>query len=302
MNPVESRPLRYFVAVAEELNYARAAERLGIASPALSRSVAQLETQLGVQLLERSTRRVALTPAGAVLLQEARAALAALDGAARRAQRAATPQRRLVVALKADLDGGLLERAMDTYAREGPDVPIEVLLGGWGEQDRQLVDGRADVALVYAPFDTRGLDAEVIRREARVAALPADHPWAARTALEMADIQESFDPNESGYIWWPRTPGNADAGAPLVGDISQLLKRIELHQIIALLPASVAARFRRPQIAYLPVPDAPPATLSVAWPQHARSPAIAAFVRSVTDVAAAVDPATSEVGDLAPRA
>jgi DNA-binding transcriptional LysR family regulator len=86
---VESRPLRYFIAVAEELNFARAAGRLGIASPPLSRAIRKLEAELGITLLERSTHHVALTPAGSVLLQQARIALDALDAAGRRAQRAA---------------------------------------------------------------------------------------------------------------------------------------------------------------------------------------------------------------------
>ena len=90
MPVVESRPLRYFIAVAEELNFARAAGRLGIASPPLSRAIRKLEAELGITLLERSTHHGALTPAGTVLLQQARIALDALDAAGRRAQRAAT--------------------------------------------------------------------------------------------------------------------------------------------------------------------------------------------------------------------
>ena len=126
---VESRPLRYFVAVAEELNFARAAERLGIAGPALSRAIAQLEVRLGVRLLERSTRRVELTDAGVVLLDDARAALVALDAATQRAVRVAASGRRLVVAVKADHDGGLLEPAVTAYERSVGALPVEVLLG-----------------------------------------------------------------------------------------------------------------------------------------------------------------------------
>jgi DNA-binding transcriptional LysR family regulator len=94
---VESRPLRYFVAVAEELNFARAAERLGIASPPLSRAIRKLEAELGVTLLERSTHHVALTTAGAVLLEQARMALDAVDAAGRRAQRAASTARVITI-------------------------------------------------------------------------------------------------------------------------------------------------------------------------------------------------------------
>ncbi|MGB8946829.1 MAG: LysR family transcriptional regulator, partial [Streptomyces sp.] len=105
---MESRPLRYFLAVAEELNFARAAERLGISPPPLSRAIRQLETELGVILFERTTHSVALTPAGTVLLAEARIALDALQAAGRRAQRAAASDPKLVLAVKADGDAGLL--------------------------------------------------------------------------------------------------------------------------------------------------------------------------------------------------
>src|SRR5438309_358835 len=100
MDVLEVRALRYFVTVAEELNFGRAAERLGIAQPPLSRAIQRLEAELGVALLERTTRRVALTPAGAVLLQQGRAALEAVAAAGRRAQRAGMPGAKLQVAVK----------------------------------------------------------------------------------------------------------------------------------------------------------------------------------------------------------
>ncbi|GAA3143088.1 hypothetical protein GCM10017687_69880 [Streptomyces echinatus] len=112
---MESRPLRYFVAVAEELNFTRAAERLGISPPPLSRAIRQLEAEMGVALLERTTHNVALTPAGAVLLTEARIALDALQAAERRAQRAAAPEPKLILAVKADGDAGLLEPVLTCF-------------------------------------------------------------------------------------------------------------------------------------------------------------------------------------------
>src|SRR3954454_23098024 len=119
MNPVESRPLRYFVAVAEELNFTRAAQRLAIASPALSRAISGLEAELGVRLLERTARSVALTEAGTALLAEAREALGALDAATRRARRAAgAPGGKLVLAVKADGEGGLRATVLVAYRAE----------------------------------------------------------------------------------------------------------------------------------------------------------------------------------------
>ena len=128
MNQVESRPLRHFVAVAHELSFARAAERLRISAPALSRTVAQLETQLGVRLLERSTRHVALTDAGNVLLDQAQIALDALARLRREARRVACDHaKRLIAAeeiledLVADLAGW--SRDDDHVARRWPETP-----------------------------------------------------------------------------------------------------------------------------------------------------------------------------------
>jgi DNA-binding transcriptional LysR family regulator len=292
MSQVESRPLRQFLAVARALNISRAAEELSISAPALSRTVARLETQLGVKLFERSTHRVELTTAGRVLQEQAELAIDALDAAARLARRAAEPVQRLVVAVKPDLDGGLLEEAIARYATEQPAVTVEVLLCGWGEQPRLLRDGRADVALVLQPherLDDRHADFEVLQSETPLAALHAGHPLASRTTIGLADVEQDYRHASGTVLWWPRRDG---APAP-VGDMSRLLALVERGELIALLPGSVAARFTRPGIVYRPVRDAPPATVAVAWPRSSRSLATAAFVRVITDLAADRDPAAA---------
>src|SRR5246127_5407220 len=138
MTPVESRRLRYFVAVAEELSFVRASERLHIAPPALSRAIGELEAHLGVKLFERSSRHVALTDAGSALLPDVRRALQDLDAATSRTQRLGEHERRLTVAFKSDMDGGLLQQIGDVLASERPATSVEALLGGWGEQPKQL--------------------------------------------------------------------------------------------------------------------------------------------------------------------
>jgi DNA-binding transcriptional LysR family regulator len=281
--PAESRPLRYFVAVAEELNFARAAERLGIAAPPLSRAISQLETQLGVTLLQRTTRSVVLTPAGRVLLDEARPALAALDAAARRAQRAAGPKHRLVVALKADMDGGLLEDIMLAYEREQPGVPLEVRLCGWREQAELVRDGRADVALDATPTDDAAdLDAEPLLTEPRLAALAADDPLAAAETVTMADIEGAFRPTHEPTVWH----GRGHDELPRYNELAEMMRFVELGRVVALLPRSVCERYPRPgRITYKNVADAAPGTLSVVWPRRSTSLAVAAFVRAATAVA-----------------
>lgn len=284
---MESRPLRYFVAVAEELNFARAAERLGISAPPLSRAIRALEAELGVTLFERTTHSVVLTRAGDVLLAQARFALDALEGAGRRAQRAADPERKLVLAVKADGDAGLLEPLLERYAADPAAVPVTVRLCGWLEQPRLLRRGEADAALVHEPFDRTGLDSETLIAEPRVAVLGAAHPLAARDHVLLADL--GLRPGDvHRFLEDMRNEGR---------DLAQLLTRVALGELVALLPASVADRYPRPGAVYRPVPDAPPSLLAVAWPQQSRSMATAALVRAAAAVAAA---AREEDGGAAP--
>jgi DNA-binding transcriptional LysR family regulator len=271
---MESRSLRYFVAVAEELNFARAAERLGISPPPLSRAIRRLEAELGVTLFERTTHRVTRTPAGDVLLAEARVALDALEAAGQRARRAAEGPK-LVLAVKADGDAGLLEPILARYATEPGSVPVAVRLCGWQEQPRLLRAGAADVALVHAPFDGTGLDTETLAAEPRVAVLAANHPLAARDRLELADLGL-----DAGSV--ERHVDDARRGHD---DLAQVLTAVSLGKVVTLLPASVTARYPRPGVAYRPVLDAPPVVLSLAWPRQSRSTATAALVRAATEVA-----------------
>ncbi|MFI5793045.1 LysR family transcriptional regulator [Streptomyces sp. NPDC051677] len=273
---MESRPLRYFVAVAEELNFTRAAERLGISAPPLSRAIRQLESELGAALFERTTHSVALTPAGEVLLTEARFALEALEAAGRRARRAADGPK-LVLAVKADGDAGLLEALCARYAQEPSALPVTVRLSGWREQPRLLRLGEADAALIYEPFDRTGLDSERLTTEPYVAALAADHPLAARDRVTLADL--GLRPGDlHRYLDEIRSQGR---------DLAQLITLVGLGRVVPLLPASVVVRYPRPNVVYRPVPDAPPASLAIVWPQQSRSTATAALVRAAVSVAEA---------------
>ncbi|WP_208885853.1 LysR family transcriptional regulator [Streptomyces sp. PBH53] len=274
---MESRPLRYFVAVAEELNFARAARRLGISAPPLSRAIRRLEADLGVTLFERTTHSVSLTPAGEVLLGQARFALDALEAAGRRTRRAAGPERTLVLAVKADGDAGLLGPILKRYAAEPAAVPVTVRLSGWQELPRLLRRGEADAALVHEPFDRTGLDTETLLAEPRVAVLGAAHPLAARERVLLADL--GLRPGDlHGFLAEVRREGGRD--------LAQLLTRVALGELVTVLPASVADRYPRPGVVYRAVPDAPPSVLAVAWPQQSRSTATAALVRTAAAVAA----------------
>ncbi|GAA0557955.1 LysR family transcriptional regulator [Paractinoplanes ferrugineus] len=277
---METRELRYFVAVAEELHFGRAARRLGIAQPPLSRAIQQIERRLGAELLTRTSRSVTLTEAGAVLLREAKAALDAVDAAERRTRRAATGRPGLVLVAKAGASAELLAKLLDAYAAEPGAVPVDVQLSGVAQQERSLRDGRADVALLHRPFDsTSGFDTESLSTEGQVAVLPAGHPLSVRTALSMLEVTE-----ESGLPLprWPLFDGSYPAGpGPEVRDHAQLLQLIALGRATAVLPESCRSQLRG-DLAAVPVPDAPRVTTVIAWPPHSRSRALAGLVRAAT--------------------
>lgn len=280
---METRELRYFVAVAEELHFGRAAQRLGIAQPPLSRAIQQLERRLGAALLDRTSRTVTLTEAGGVLLAEGRAALDAVDAAERRTRRAAlsvTGRPGLVLVTKASASRELLAKLLDAYAAEPGAVAVDVILCGPAEQERLLREGRADVALLHRPFDsTAGFDAEELGTEGQVVVLPSGHPLAARTHVHMADIA-----GLPGLPLprWPDRDGTYPPGpGPQVRDHAQLLQLVALGRACAVSPESCRAQLHG-DLAAVPVLDAPTVTTVIAWPPHSRSRAVADLVRTAT--------------------
>jgi LysR family transcriptional regulator, benzoate and cis,cis-muconate-responsive activator of ben and cat genes len=293
VDDVEVRELRYFRAVAEELNFSRAAERLGMAQPPLSRAIRLLERRLGVQLFERTSRHVELTPAGNVLFTESAKALDAVTAAVRRTRRAAQELPALVVTAKPGFATELLRRIADRH----PD-PVEIRLGefgGFGARTAILRDGSADVALVGCPGGHGDLDVEVLVTEPRVAALPVRHELAHRASLTCADLTGRATPSwpdasADDRAYWsgrdvtggPVTPG------PVVHDSAQLLETVALEQAIALLPVSFAEGHPRADVAYRPVADATPYSLALAWPAGARDLRTARFVRTAVEVGEAL--------------
>ncbi|WP_250006657.1 LysR family transcriptional regulator [Actinoplanes sp. M2I2] len=273
---METRELRYFVAVAEELHFGRAAQRLGMAQPPLSRAISQLERRIGVELLRRTSRSVTLTDAGAVLLREGRAALGAVEAAERRARRASESPG-LVLVSKAGAAGELLPKLLDAYAAEPGSVTVDVVLCSVGEQERMLRDGRADVALLHLPFDSAaGLDIEELSTESQVLVVPAGHELAARAHVRMSDLAQVPLPRwPSGDATYPPGPG------PEVHDVVQLLQLVTLGRAVSVLPESIRSSLHD-GLAAVPVLDAPLVTTVIAWPPHSRSLALAGLIRTAT--------------------
>ncbi|GAA1526767.1 LysR family transcriptional regulator [Kribbella lupini] len=276
MDDLETRELRYFVAVAEELHFGRAADRLGIAQPPLSRAISRLERRLGVQLLDRDRRGVTLTAAGRVLLVEAEAALGAIATAVRRTQLAGSPQLPLVLATKAGASHELLQQLLDALAADGQSV--DVLLCEVGEQAGLLRRGRADLALMHIPYDDlAGFETEELFVEGQVAILPAAHPLAARDQLTLADVSAVPD---LPIARWPRLDGTyPDGPGPEVHTQSKLAQLVALGKTLLVIPASSRA-WQWPEHVAVPVVDAPEVTTVIAWPSDSHSDEVASIVRS----------------------
>jgi DNA-binding transcriptional LysR family regulator len=258
---METRELAYFVAVAEERHFGKAAARLGIAQPPLSRAIKQLERRLGVELFTRTSRGVDRTEAGEVLLDEARKILEAIEAAAERTRRAGQKRPSLVLIHKPGSDGGLLPSILKAYEREADSLPVDVRTCGAGEQAGLLRSGAGDVAIMQGRRqDLTGLEVEQLLEEPQVVILPPGHRLAGRSEVKLAEV--------AGELARSRAT-----------DSTQLLQLIALGRAAAIVPSSVRPQLHRDLVA-VPVRDAPKTPVLLAWPKDSGSKAIAAFVRT----------------------
>ncbi len=184
------RVLRSFIAVAEELNFTRAAQRLHLAQPALSQQISQLEQDLDVALLERTKRSVRLTRAGRVYLEYARALVEDLDLARRSAQRAARGEEGRIAVGFATAARDLIPSAVRAFRESLPNVEVVLSELETQVQLNDLVRGAIDLAIAYDTLDTPDLEDEVLRRDRFVLALPAEHRLAGREVIDLAEIRD----------------------------------------------------------------------------------------------------------------
>ncbi|WP_262055872.1 LysR family transcriptional regulator [Streptomyces sp. STR69] len=188
---VHVRDLRYFVAVAEELHFTRAAEKLYVSQPALSKQIRALERQLDAELFRRDRQGVTLTPAGAALLPYAERVLALwAEGASALAEVSAAERSTLVVGMSTSPGrGGLLPAIRSRFTAARPEANVRLRQVGWDDPTAGLADGVTDVAFVWLPLpDAERYDWTVVAEEPRLIALPDSHPLAARAGIDFADL------------------------------------------------------------------------------------------------------------------
>ncbi|TVL90282.1 LysR family transcriptional regulator [Streptomyces sp. SAJ15] len=294
--------LRLLLVLAEELHFGRAAKRLFISQPAFSRQIRTLEEHLGVPLVERSTRRVELTPAGEALLPRMRAAVDALDalrGAAEAEARPAEPDR---VVLGGYVSGLPALRILVDELRKRHAVPeVEWRAVGPVEQARVVLDGEVDGVACYGPMP-EGLRTLRLATEPRFVCLADTHPLADREALTLADLADEpvigFPP-EMGREWrdfWaadPRPDGKPVRYTDQTGvTLEACVSLVSLGNGIRFVSGSSRELLPWPGVRFIPVTDLPPCTALLAW-SASRPPspafgsllrALSAYLRTVGDV------------------
>lgn len=288
---MELRHLRYFVSVAEALHFGRAAEKLFIAQPALSQQIQQMERELGVQLLARSSRRVALTAAGAVFLTEARAILARVASAMEAARRADQGELgRLGVGFVASATYAVLPDVLRRFRELYPDVELLLYELTAAEQAVALRDGTINVGFARPFLEDSALVVEPVARESFVAALPEGHPLTEGDDVSLGDL--ATEP----FILFPSSPKPSYAdtvyalceGAGFTPQVAQEVREMQtaISLIgagigISLVPASVQ-NLRRRGVVYRPLREpTPPTELILAYRRDDSSPVLQVFLQTV---------------------
>jgi DNA-binding transcriptional LysR family regulator len=282
---LDLRRVRYFVAVAEELHFGRAAARLYITQPVLSRQIRLLEQELGAQLLERSSRDVRLTGPGEQLLEDGRMLLAAAEAARRRCVASAAARPMLTIGF---WGCEWIAPALRRFAAEFPHADARLHRISWDDQIDVLHDGRVDVAFLTLPADTRGLEVVPFQEDQRLAVLPLDHQAAGSPEIGIDDLADDPVIVQGGATEeWnafhnvdPRPDGRHPRRGPVANNFQEKLELVAAGAAISFMPAAAAKYYAPPGIVYVPVPDLPPIEIYLAWKPERSSALVDGFVRA----------------------
>ena len=303
---MELRHLRYFVVVAEELHFRRAAERLHMSQPPLSQQIRALEQEIGAPLLLRNQRKVELTAAGAAFLERAREILAAVDDAALEARRVQRGEvGRLAIGFVGSAMYSFVPELLRAFRERYPDVTLRLHELGTSEQLRQLDNGRLDVGFTRLPVARPELRAETVLEEPVVAALPEQHPLAEKTRLTLSDLEgqplllltRGAAPGlRAALAEAIATLGGEEVITQEVAEMQTVIGLVAAGAGISLVPESVRALMRAGVTYRVLDGDVPAVRLEMTWRAEEESPVLASFLA----MARAKAPAEGERGRQGP--
>lgn len=292
---IELRHLRYFIAVAEELHFGRAAERLHIAQPPLSQQIRQLENELGFQLFYRTKRSVQLTEAGQVFLAESRKLFKQLDQAIEAGRQVSRGERGLlVIGFVSSAAYNMLPIILRSFRTQVPEVRLELHEMATNEQLQWLQEGRIDIGFLRPPVEDKTLSLLTILQEPMVVALPETHPLADQSHLALSSLA-----NE-GFILFPRPQApraydqiislcqQAGFSPNIVQEAMQMQTIVSLVAGgigIAIVPVSLQ-NLQRTGVVYKPLKEMTPCLeVAVAWRNNDTSATVQHFLQVVKTIA-----------------
>lgn len=288
---MELRHLRYFLAVAEELHFGRAALRLQMAQPPLSQQIKQLEAELGVQLLERTRRRVSLTAAGAVFQQEAKALLGQLEQAVcktRQADRGEVGS--LAIAFVSSAMYSLLPNYLKQFREQYPQVAVVLHELSTQEQIQGLLENRLDIGFMRPPVEHEALSVKSVLQEPLVAALPVNHRLATYQEISVGDLQSEpfvlFTRAKATHLYDQiisicQQGGFSPNVVQQAAQMQTILSLVAAELGVAIVPDSLCNLQRR-GVCFIPfVEPSPLSELCMVWRQDRSMPVILNFMKSL---------------------
>ncbi|MFF5406869.1 LysR family transcriptional regulator [Streptomyces misionensis] len=278
---MELRTLRYFVAVAEELHFGRAATRLHMSQPPLSRAIKQLEADVGALLFARSPVGVTLTPAGTVLLDEARALLDHADRVRERVGAAAGLTTITIGILGDGTDPGVARLAA-AFRRNHPGIDIRIRDTDLTDPTCGLRAGLVDVALTRAPFDVTALAVRALRNDPVGVVLRADDPLARRDGLRLAELSDRrwFQfPQGTDPVWQSYWNAGKPREGPVVRAVQECLQTVLWNGTVGLAPLG---HDLPAELAVVPLTDMPPSRVVAVWKEGDTNPLIRSFIEIAT--------------------
>ncbi|MEU6343391.1 LysR substrate-binding domain-containing protein [Streptomyces sp. NPDC046977] len=278
---MELRTLRYFVAVAEELHFGRAATRLHMSQPPLSRAIKQLEAEVGAPLFVRSPAGVTLTPVGTVLLDEARALLEHADRLRIRVSAAAGVATITVGILGDGTDPGMTRLAA-AYRQRHPGVDIRIRDTDLTDPTCGLRAGLVDIALTRAPFDESALTVRTLRADSVGVVLRADDPLAGRTELRLAELGDRHwfqFPQGTDPLWQAYWNGGRPRRGPVVRAVQECLQAVLWNGTVGLAPLG---HDLPAELAVVPLTDMAPSRVVAVWNEGDTNPLIRSFAEIAT--------------------
>lgn len=286
---MELRQLRYFLTLADELHFGRAARRLHLSQSALSQQVRALERQLEVPLFVRTSRRVELTDAGRTLYQHAGPVLSLAHTAADATRQAGLAgRRRLAVGF---IGNGLAERTttlLDAFEKALPDTDVALRHLGLADHLQALRHGRVDLALVRLPVDEPDIEVADVWSEPRVLAVPAGHRLDRAGPVSICDVGEepiltlsSSFPAHWRDFWTvdPRPDGTRPVIGPVFEDLEEAMQLVARGRGLLVTAASLARGQARPDLAFAQLADVAPSTVGLAWRRDQAGPLVRTLVQ-----------------------